>query len=369
MTNIDSLPLAGIRILEFTHAVMGPATGLILADMGAEVIRIEPAPDGDHTRRLKGFGTGYHTFFNRNKKSLVVNVKEKAGLEIVRRLLPSADVLIENFKVGSLARFGLDHASVAAHNPAVVYCSISGFGQAQMVITDINGQQRVMDFALYGTPQLLAAGMSDWSVELGTVRRQYGQESFAYSGDPVFSATGRRGLTDRTTLEGHIQLSGDLQLAGLGGTWRLGRAGGVLTAAGAGSRSPGLDGTLASLGYQWASPRFNLSATRTLRSSGFRDAASLEHGGHMPRRTDQGFVGFNSRLGQLGASYILQADHKGHPRRYGTINWSRQLPGNSMLSLSVNRSLDDDSGYNGYLFWSMPLDRRTRVSATSALRW
>jgi crotonobetainyl-CoA:carnitine CoA-transferase CaiB-like acyl-CoA transferase len=79
-------PLADVRVLEFTHAVMGPAAGLVLADMGADVIRVEPAPQGDHTRRLKGFGTGYHTFFNRNKKSMALDVKTEEGLAIVRRL-------------------------------------------------------------------------------------------------------------------------------------------------------------------------------------------------------------------------------------------------------------------------------------------
>jgi crotonobetainyl-CoA:carnitine CoA-transferase CaiB-like acyl-CoA transferase len=91
----SELPLSGIRVLEFTHAVMGPSAGLVLADLGAEVIRIEPAPRGDHTRRLKGFGTGFYTFINRNKKSLAVNIKSDAGREIVQKLLPTADVLIE----------------------------------------------------------------------------------------------------------------------------------------------------------------------------------------------------------------------------------------------------------------------------------
>lgn len=241
---------------------------------------------------------------------------------------------------------------------------LSGAGQAQMVITDINGQRRVMDFALYGTPQLLASGLSDWSVELGAVRRRFGQASFDYADDPVFSATGRRGLSDRTTLEGHAEFASNLQLAGVGGTWRLGGNGGLLTAAAAGSRSGNLEGTLASLGYQWSSPGFNLFATSTRRSPGFRDIGSLETGA-LPRRTDQAFLGFNTSLGQFGGSYILQADRDNQTRRYATLNWSRQLPRHSTLSLSVSRGLDDDAGTSAYLFWSMQLDRRTAVSATA----
>lgn len=125
----QSLPLADLRVLEFTHAVMGPAAGLVLADMGAEVIRVEPAPHGDHTRRLKGFGTGYHTFFNRNKKSLAVDVKTAEGLEIVHRLLPSTDVLIENFGPGTMERLGLGYEQVRDLAPRLIYCRLKGFMQ------------------------------------------------------------------------------------------------------------------------------------------------------------------------------------------------------------------------------------------------
>ncbi len=119
--------LSDIRVIEFTHAVMGPAAGLVLADMGADVIRIEPAPQGDHTRRLKGFGTGYYTFFNRNKKSVAVNLKTDAGREIAQKLLQTTDVLIENFAPGTMERLGFGYEAVAAQNPALIYCSLKGF--------------------------------------------------------------------------------------------------------------------------------------------------------------------------------------------------------------------------------------------------
>lgn len=114
-------------MLEFTHAVMGPSAGLILADLGAEIIRIEPSPEGDHTRRLKGFGTGYYTFFNHNKKSLAVNLKTEAGLKIVNKLLGTADALIENFAPGTMDRLGLGYEAVSARNPRLIYCSLKGF--------------------------------------------------------------------------------------------------------------------------------------------------------------------------------------------------------------------------------------------------
>ncbi|MCL4272967.1 MAG: CoA transferase [Anaerolineales bacterium] len=118
--------LRGLRVLEFSHAVLGPACGLILADLGAEVIRIEP-PDGDPTRKLKGFGTGYYPFFNRNKKSLAVDIKSKQGQEIIFKLLESTDVLIENFGPGTMDRLGFGYEALASRYPTLVYCSLKGF--------------------------------------------------------------------------------------------------------------------------------------------------------------------------------------------------------------------------------------------------
>lgn len=125
-TRGKSLPLEGIRVLAFTHAVMGPAAGLILADFGAEVIHIEP-PKGDPTRRLKGFGIGYFPFFNRNKKSLAIDIKSEKGREIIFDLAKKTDVLIENFGPGTMDRLGYDYESLAEVNPRLIYCSLKGF--------------------------------------------------------------------------------------------------------------------------------------------------------------------------------------------------------------------------------------------------
>jgi crotonobetainyl-CoA:carnitine CoA-transferase CaiB-like acyl-CoA transferase len=121
------LPLTGIRVLEFTHAVLGPTAGLLLADFGAEVIRIEPAPAGDPTRRLQGFGMGFAPFTNRNKKSLVVNLKTDEGQELVRRLLQTAVILIENFGPGTMERLGLGYDELKASYPGLIYCTLKGF--------------------------------------------------------------------------------------------------------------------------------------------------------------------------------------------------------------------------------------------------
>ena len=119
-------PLAGVRVVEFVHMIMGPSCGLILGDLGAEVIKVEPV-SGDNTRRLKGTGAGFFITFNRNKKSLAVDVKSPQGLDVVKRLLASADVVTENFRPGAMQRLGLDYEGVRALRPDIVYCSLKGF--------------------------------------------------------------------------------------------------------------------------------------------------------------------------------------------------------------------------------------------------
>jgi crotonobetainyl-CoA:carnitine CoA-transferase CaiB-like acyl-CoA transferase len=122
----DRLPYAGLRVIELTHMVMGPSCGLLLGDLGADVIKIEP-PGGDPTRRLLGSGAGFFAMFNRNKRSLAVDLKDARGHEVVLRLVAGADVFCENFKPGAMAALGLDYPSLSALNPRLVYVSHKGF--------------------------------------------------------------------------------------------------------------------------------------------------------------------------------------------------------------------------------------------------
>ena len=122
----NGLPLDGIRVVEFTHMVMGPTCGMILADLGAEVIKVEP-PGGDKTRTLPGLGIGFFRSFNRNKKSVVVDIRSDAGRATAKELIAIAAVVVENFRPGLLASLGLDHASLAADFPRLVYVSHKGF--------------------------------------------------------------------------------------------------------------------------------------------------------------------------------------------------------------------------------------------------
>ena len=127
MSQPADLPLAGIRVVEFAHMVMGPTCGLMLADLGAEVIKIEPVPAGDNTRRLTGSGAGFFAMFNRNKRSLALDLKSPRGKEIILRLIASADVVTENFRPGAMAGLGLDYDSLRKLNHRLIYASHKGF--------------------------------------------------------------------------------------------------------------------------------------------------------------------------------------------------------------------------------------------------
>jgi crotonobetainyl-CoA:carnitine CoA-transferase CaiB-like acyl-CoA transferase len=122
----QSLPYSGVRVIEMTHMVMGPTCGMVLADLGAEVIKVEPIA-GDSTRALRGSGAGFFSTFNRNKKSLAVDVKDPRGLEIVHKLIAGADVFSENFKSGTMDKLGLGYAALSKLNSRLVYVSHKGF--------------------------------------------------------------------------------------------------------------------------------------------------------------------------------------------------------------------------------------------------
>lgn len=138
MTRLDSLrmtapaqasaqlPLTGLRVVEFTHMVMGPTCGMVLADLGAEVIKVEPI-EGDRTRHLLGSGAGFFPMFNRGKKSIAIDLHKPEGAAVARQLALSADVVAENFKPGTMQKYGLDYASLSAQDPRLIYVSCKGF--------------------------------------------------------------------------------------------------------------------------------------------------------------------------------------------------------------------------------------------------
>src|SRR5580704_5146755 len=124
-------PLQGIRVLDFTRVLAGPAASLALADLGAEVLKIEPPGTGDETRLFPPFRASVSHYFlsvNRGKKSIVVDLKTEAGVALVKDLAAKCDILIENYRPGVMDRLGLGYEALSASNPRLIYCAISGFG-------------------------------------------------------------------------------------------------------------------------------------------------------------------------------------------------------------------------------------------------
>lgn len=126
MSDFSSLPYTGIRMIEFTHMVMGPTCGMVLGDLGAEVIKVEPV-GGDNTRHLRGSGAGFFPSFNRNKKSIALDLKRPEGIAAALRLIATADIVSENFKPGTMKRLGLDYETLSKLNPRLIYVSHKGF--------------------------------------------------------------------------------------------------------------------------------------------------------------------------------------------------------------------------------------------------
>jgi crotonobetainyl-CoA:carnitine CoA-transferase CaiB-like acyl-CoA transferase len=143
--------LAGLRVVELAHIMAGPVAGLMLADMGAEIIKVEKLPNGDDTRRMVppriGAESAAYLMMNRNKRGIALDLKTPGGKEALRRLIERADVLIENYRAGTLEKLGFGYAQVHAWAPRLVYCSLSGFG-------------RTGPYAGHGGFDLVAQGMS-----------------------------------------------------------------------------------------------------------------------------------------------------------------------------------------------------------------
>jgi crotonobetainyl-CoA:carnitine CoA-transferase CaiB-like acyl-CoA transferase len=143
-------PLAGMRVIELAHIMAGPVCGLMLADMGADVVKVEK-PDGDDSRRfvppdIRGQSAAY-MMMNRNKRGIALDLKQEAGVAVLRRLLAAADVVIENYRMGTMEKLGLGYEALQAINPGLIHCEISGFG-------------RTGPYAGRGGFDLIAQGMS-----------------------------------------------------------------------------------------------------------------------------------------------------------------------------------------------------------------
>src|SRR5262249_27620081 len=124
---MPATPLAGLKVLEFSHTVMGPTAGLLFAELGADVVKVEPAPPGDHTRGLGGSAAGFFAAFNRNKRSVALDLKQADGQAALHRLAATTDVVIENYAPGTMERLGCGYDALTKVNPRLVYLALKGY--------------------------------------------------------------------------------------------------------------------------------------------------------------------------------------------------------------------------------------------------
>ncbi|HDS1039850.1 TPA: fimbrial biogenesis outer membrane usher protein [Stenotrophomonas maltophilia] len=241
---------------------------------------------------------------------------------------------------------------------------ISGTGSAQVVVTDAFGRMQTLDFSFYGTQQLLAKGLSDWSLGVGRLREDFGERSFEYDGRTVATANWRGGISDRFTGEVHAEGGGGLAQAGLGGWWQLGSAG-VFNLAYANSRYQGLQGGQWALGYSWNNRRFNVNL-RSVRSHGqYRDLGALQ-GNLPPDISEQATLGVDLlKLGTLSTSYLRLRYPDGQDNRYASLFWSRSWSPRWSAYLSVNQNLDRGEDRSIYLSLTASLGNNRQASLSS----
>jgi outer membrane usher protein len=241
---------------------------------------------------------------------------------------------------------------------------VNGNGQAQVVITDAMGRQSSLDFSFYTANQLLRAGLSDYSLEAGFVRKGYGVSSFSYANDPAASGTYRYGVVDWLTLETHAEASAGLANVGGGGVVEVGRAG-IVNTSFAASQDHGSSGSQAELGYTWRNDRFNLALDSTRTFGSYRDVAST-YGRAPPQRSNRLLAGVMlGRAGSLGMSYVEQ-QYRGELRsRFASAYYFRSLGSRCSFNLSANQNLDDHSERSVFAGLTFSFDSGTSVGVSA----
>jgi len=232
-------------------------------------------------------------------------------------------------------------------------------GQAQVVLTDALGRSSTVTFPFYAARQLLRAGLSDWSVEMGTVREAYGIDSFAYGSEPVASATWRRGVTDRLTLESHTEAGDGRGTAGSGIVWN---PTGALVLNGSYARSRA-GGAQYGAGLSWNGSHVNASMD-TLRGNARYDDVASGYGSPPPRASDRALLGFNIHASSFGVNYV-RLRYDGQPAtRYAGMFLLRNIGRGISLNASYNQNLDIAADRSFFIGATMALDQRTTWSTS-----
>lgn len=241
--------------------------------------------------------------------------------------------------------------------------SFSGAGKAQLVVTDALGQSTTLNFSLYDAHRLLQPGLSDWSLELGTVRQNYGNRSFDYADEPVVSGTWRRGVNNRFSAETHAEITEGLTNAGVGGTWILGSAGGILFASLAASKSGNDVGTQYSADYSWNNRRFNINLGAMGASGNYRDVGS-QYGSVPSRRSERLSTGYSTKdFGLFGFGYNQVTKNNEDSERFASAYWSKSFGRHLNMSANYNHDFKNSDNDSVYLSASFALDRNISLNS------
>ena len=240
--------------------------------------------------------------------------------------------------------------------------SFSGAGTAQLVVTDALGQSSTLNFSLYDVHRLLQPGLADWSVELGVVRENYGFDSFDYGSDIAASGTWRYGVNDHFTAETHAEVTSGLSNAGIGGTWLLGSAGGILFVSLAGSESRGQNGLQYSTNYSWNNSHFNIGLSATGTNGDYRDVGT-QYGSAPVRRSEQISTGYSTQsLGRFGVSYNQVAQAERETTQFASAYWSKSVGRRLRLNANYNHDINDSNNNSAFVSASFSLDRNISLS-------
>lgn len=245
--------------------------------------------------------------------------------------------------------------------------SFSGVGNAQLVVTDALGQSTTLNFSLYDNHQLLEPGLSDWSLEVGAVRQNYGNRSFDYGDDIAASGTWRYGVSNRFSAETHAEITEDLVNAGVGGTWLLGRSGGILFASVAASNSQDESGMQYSTDYSWNNQRFNIGLGAIGTSDDYRDVGT-QYGSVLARHSEYISAGYNTEdLGRFGLSYNQVSQAEADSGQLASAYWSKSFGRRLSVNANYNHDLNDSD--NNSIFLSASLSSARNISLNSSVQY
>ncbi|VEB96603.1 Outer membrane usher protein fimD precursor [Cedecea lapagei] len=242
--------------------------------------------------------------------------------------------------------------------------NITGAGNAQVMMTDALGRTSVQNFSFYNDQLLLREGLTDWSLELGVVRKNYGYSSFDYGSEPALSGTWRRGFSNSLTAGGHFEASNSLVNGGISSDWIPGSQAGTISTALAASADAGENGYLYGLGYRWSGGRFNFSSSATATSGDYHDVAT-RYGAPPPTFSGSAVLGYNfGQGGNLSLSYLQFRYPDQSAVRYANASWFKSITESISLSASFNQNVDNTRDRSVYLMMTVSTQNNLTASAT-----